>query len=87
MMQGTEVQNKCAGNDFGRADQTCISRNQRDTLLDLVEYRLQTRFRRFLPKCQVHVLHKFVRIRIWDRKITSTEIRDGSEPFVPLLFL
>ena len=44
MMQGTEVQNKCAGNEVVRADQTCISRYQRDTLLDLVEYRLQTRF-------------------------------------------
>ena len=32
MMQGTEVQNKCAGNEVVRTDQTCISRYQRDTL-------------------------------------------------------
>ena len=32
LMQGTEVQNKCAGNEVVRTDQTCISRNQRDTL-------------------------------------------------------
>ena len=31
MMQGTEVENKFAGNEVVRIDQTCVSRHQRDT--------------------------------------------------------
>ena len=49
MMQGTEVKNKCDGNEVVRTDQSCISRIRRDTSLDLVEYRLQTRLRLVLP--------------------------------------
>ena len=42
-----------------------------------MQYRLQTRRRLVPPNCQVHVVHGFVSIRIWDRVSTSAEISNG----------
>ena len=38
-----------------------------------MEHLLQTRLRHVLPKCEVHVLHGFVKIQIWDRVSMSTD--------------
>ena len=34
---------------------------------------METRLRQVLPRCQVHVLHRFAKIQIWDRASMPTE--------------
>ena len=73
LMQGTEVQNKCAGDEAVRTDRTCILRNQRDTLWISWNIGCKLVFVRFCQNVKSTFWHGFARIQIWDRASIFTE--------------
>ena len=77
LMQGTEVQNKCAGDEAVRTDRTCISLNQRDTLWISWNIGCKLVFVKFCQNVKCTFWHGFARIQIWDRVSIFTENHDG----------
>ena len=76
MLQRTEVQKKCAGNEVVRSDQTCISRDHRDTLW--ISWNFGCKLVCYCQNVQVHVLHSSVEDSNLGSCINDpTEIRDG----------
>ena len=76
LMQGTEVQNKCARKEVAEKMAEHAFHVINVTLFGSRGTSSANRFHQVLPKCQVDVLRGSAKIQTWDRVSNSSENRD-----------